>query len=108
MKKDIVCYIAGPMRGQPDLGRAAFRRAEEKLRAFGWKVLNPAILPDDLPQETYMPICLAMVREADCVVLLDGWERSAGAKLEHDFAVAGGILCVTEDMIAEKDIEGKA
>ncbi len=31
-----VAYIAGPMRGLPDLGRAAFYEAEIRLREKGW------------------------------------------------------------------------
>ena len=78
----LVVYIAGPMRGSLDLGRMAFNIAEGCLRARGFAVLNPARLPEDLPAEAYMPICLAMLREADIVALLPGWENSAGAKIE--------------------------
>jgi len=77
-----VAYIAGPMRGLPDLGRAAFYEAEIRLREKGWKVINPARLPEDLPQECYMPICLAMVDQADTIALLPGYENSAGAQVE--------------------------
>ena len=82
----VVVYIAGPMRGLPDLGRRAFSVAEGCLRARGYAVLNPGNLPEDLPAEAYMPICLAMLREADVIALLPGWENSAGAKIEAAFA----------------------
>ena len=42
-------YICGPMRGKPDLGRGAFRQAEARLRELGYHVINPAVLPIDLP-----------------------------------------------------------
>ena len=77
-----VIYIAGPMRGLPDLGRRAFMEAEEALRADGWTPINPARLPEDLPQECYMPICLAMLDQAETIGLLPGWENSAGAQIE--------------------------
>ena len=70
------------MRGLPDLGRAAFYEAEIRLREKGWKVINPARLPEDLPPECYMPICLAMVDQADTIALLPGYENSAGAQVE--------------------------
>jgi len=79
-------YICGPMRGRPDLGRGAFRQAEARLRELGYHVINPAVLPIDLPWRVYMPICLAMCREADMIAPLPGWTRSSGARLEMDYA----------------------
>lgn len=96
-----VVYIAGPMRGQPDLGRPAFFEAELRLRERGWKVLNPARLPDDLPQECYMPICLAMLDQADTIALLPGYENSAGAQIEIAYgAQTGKSVLYMNDMPA--------
>ena len=91
----LVVYIAGPMRGLPDLGRRNFQAAEDCLKARGFSVLNPAVMPEDLPAEAYMPICLAMLREADIVALLPGWENSAGAKIEAAFAKEEHIKAFT-------------
>ena len=79
-------YIAGKMTGLPDLGKAAFSHAESMLTALGYKVINPAWLGDDLPKKFYMPTCLTMLAQADALVLLDGWDKSPGARLEKDFA----------------------
>ena len=99
----LVVYIAGPMRGSLDLGRMAFNIAEGCLRARGFAVLNPARLPEDLPAEAYMPICLAMLREADIVALLPGWENSAGAKIEAAFAKEEHIKAFTiEELTTDK------
>lgn len=81
-----VIFISGPMRGMPDLGRARFTEVETKLRRLGYRVISPACLPIDLPEGRYMPICLAMLREADAVLMLNGWRSSYGANLEHDYA----------------------
>ena len=82
-----VVYIAGPMTGEPDLGRKKFYDTEQKLREEdGISVINPATLPIDMPPERYMPICLAMVREADAVFVLKNWENSEGTRMEIDYA----------------------
>lgn len=82
----MIVYIAGKMAGLPDNGRENFNRAEEKLKAQGHIVLNPASLPDGMPRERYMPICLAMLQAADAIYMLNDWGVSKGANLEFDYA----------------------
>ena len=43
-------------------------------------------LPDDMPPERYMPICMAMIDQADELVLLGSWLASPGAQLARDYA----------------------
>lgn len=82
----MVVYIAGKMNGLPDKGREAFAAAEAELENRRMTVLNPARLPDGMPEERYMPICLAMVEQADAVAMLPGWEDSPGAMIEKAYA----------------------
>nr|DAQ96337.1 MAG TPA: Nucleoside 2-deoxyribosyltransferase like protein [Caudoviricetes sp.] len=49
-------------------------------------VLNPAELPADWPGKVYMDVCLAMIRAADLVAFLPGWEQSRGASLEMQYS----------------------
>lgn len=79
-------YIAGPMSGLPDANRPAFHSVAADLQSRGYTILNPAILPDGLSQAQYMDICFAMLRSADCIYLLEGWEHSAGARAENALA----------------------
>lgn len=88
----MIVYIAGKMTGMPGKGRKAFREAEKQLNKQGHVVLNPARLPDGLRSGSYMPICLAMLQQADAVYLLDNWEDSPGAKLECQYAQYQGKL----------------
>lgn len=82
----MLVYIAGKMTGLPDKGRKAFEDAEDVLREEGFAVLNPARLPDDLPNDLYMPLCLTMLQRADAIALLPGSEESKGAQIELEFA----------------------
>ena len=92
----MIVYIAGKMTGLPDLGRPKFQAAAKKLREDGFVVLNPAELPDGMPGDSYMPICLAMVGVADAVFLLNGWRDSPGATLERNYAQYQGKLIIEE------------
>lgn len=82
----IVVYIAGKMTGLEDNGRGNFAEAEKDFKERGFTVLNPAVLPDGMPGERYMPICFAMIDQADMVVLLNNWKDSPGATLEREYA----------------------
>ena len=100
MKPNPAVYIAGKMTGLPDKGRRMFMQAEQIMTEFGWNVLNPARLPDGLPGNKYMPICMAMVNAADMLMLLPGWETSPGAQLEAQYATYQGIpVRVVESLI---------
>lgn len=79
-------YIAGPMSGLVEFNRQAFMFTAAKLAGRGHVALNPAILPDGLSQAEYMDICLAMLRCADAIYMLEGWEHSAGARAENALA----------------------
>lgn len=92
----MIIYVAGKMRGLPDLGRSAFYSAEKRLNEMGHIALNPARLPVGMQDSKYMPICLAMLDAADIVLMLEGWENSAGAKVEHSYAKLQGKKIVYE------------
>lgn len=79
-------YIAGPMTGRENLNREAFNKEADRLTRHGHTVLNPASLPDGLEQREYMDICFAMLRCADAIMMLPGWQASSGATAEYHYA----------------------
>ncbi|BBM28194.1 MULTISPECIES: DUF4406 domain-containing protein [Enterobacter cloacae complex] len=79
-------YIAGPMTGRENFNRNAFNKEAERLTRHGHTVLNPASLPDGLEQREYMDICFAMLRCADAILMLPGWQTSSGATAEYHYA----------------------
>lgn len=103
-------YIAGPMRGKEFFNFAEFDKAAATLREIGAEVINPADLSrrhvialgrDPEIEASYTgpggdPVDfilhdLAAMREADCLVLLDGWSGSKGVAVELPFARLLGI-----------------
>ena len=87
--KDYVVFLSGKMTGLPDLGRAEFAKYEKIAQDLfpDACILNPCVLPHNLPIGRCLPITLAMLDQSDCVFTIPGWENSVGAKLEHDYAV---------------------
>ena len=96
----MMAYIAGGIPGDENYKercsaakRMLLREEEDRLDSTAWyygspradTVLNPAELPADWPGKVYMDVCLAMIRAADLVVFLPGWEQSRGASLEMEY-----------------------
>lgn len=90
-------YLSGPMRSQPDMGRAAFHRAAALLRDAGYGVFSPA--EHDITSghlgEAGLDIRKALADDlawicahADGVVTLPGWRGSRGARAEVACALA--------------------
>lgn len=89
-------YLSGPMTGLPEYNRPAFAAAAEELRARGLRVFDPGASHTDLPDghtthQQYMVRDLPVVMASDRVLVLDGWENSAGARLEVHTALVCDI-----------------
>lgn len=112
--KDKRVFISGPMTGLPDWNRAEFERAERELYDLGAEsVFNPAHLAPQgdepaMAHSLYMAKTLSVLTRLswsaypnmpwfDCIVLLDGWWNSEGAKVEHAVAEAIGLDVVEWD-----------
>ena len=87
-------YIAGPMTGIEDLNFPAFHAAADALRAAGFDPVNPAdINPGHgTPYQTCMRNDLTALLTCDAVALLEGWEHSRGARLEHHVSTHLGLI----------------
>lgn len=111
-------YIAGGITGDENYKarvaaakRMLRRESEDQLDSTAWyygspradTVLNPAELPEGWPNRLYMDVCLAMIRAADLVAFLPGWEQSRGANLEMEYCWHQ-IKPVCR--IAEEELEG--
>lgn len=98
-------YIAGPMRGYPELNFPSFFKAEKEWQELGWAVVNPAQMDLDDGYDPYkdkdievngISFTEAMARDlpavASChaIALLPGWEASVGANTELKHAIKLG------------------
>jgi hypothetical protein len=89
------CYIAGKITGDQEYYEK-FQRALFKLRAQGYTVVTPTILPDGLTHDDYMHICFSLVDVCDVCFFLPDWEDSPGAQEEHRYALHTGKIIIYE------------
>ena len=89
----MILYLSGPITGVEDY-KARFKHAQVTLTMAGKQtVLNPAVMPEGLKAyDDYMRIDLAMLEAADGIVMLPGWKKSKGAKIELKAALKGGKM----------------
>ena len=112
-------YVAGAMRNHYRFNFPAFDAARDALTQNGWDVISPADLdramgfdetafPDDYDWIDLKKIGfdlfaaidrdVAALKDCDAIFMLEGWEKSKGAKAEHALAEWMGL-----DLYYQKD-----
>lgn len=83
-------YLAGPMRGLPELNFPTFFAVAERLRVKGHEVFNPAEHQENpFSIRRALKLDLSWICDhAEAVAFLSGWESSKGARAEHALATA--------------------
>jgi hypothetical protein len=95
-----IIYTAGPYRG--DGWNAVFeniiraRTAARQLWLRGWAVICPhanTLFMDgpDIAAMNFIEGDLAIIDRCDAILMLPGWERSEGSKMEYSRAVELGM-----------------
>jgi hypothetical protein len=84
-------YLSGPMSGLPDNNWPAFKQATMDLRSAGFTVISPHETIQTAEGAAWTD-CLradiAAMLEAEAIILLPGWPKSRGARLELHIALA--------------------
>lgn len=104
-------YISGPMTGYDDWNYPAFHQAAADLRHRGHEVTSPAeqdefsgLDPDVAEWADFIRWDIAVLVQCDTIVLLSGWHRSKGARLEHHIALELGMAVLTLAEALEEDV----
>ena len=84
-------YIAGPMTGIELYNRPAFYQVAGELISKGYAPKHTADMPLGLEYEDYMEESFKRLKECEAMILLDGWDKSAGTIREIYFAHKNGI-----------------
>lgn len=86
-------YIAGPMTGLPEFNFPAFHAMAATMRAEGWQVENPAEHDhvEGAEWSDYLRFDIGRLSTCEAMMLLPGWSRSRGARLEVHIAKEIGM-----------------
>ena len=83
-------YISGPISGLPlETVYNNFTNVEAQLLEQGYEPVNPFNngLPTNATWEEHMRADLRLLLDCDAIYMLEGWEKSRGARIEYALAV---------------------
>ena len=112
-------YISGGITGVENF-MEKFSKTEELLKEKGYEVINPARINAELPKSTtyeeYMRMSFLLLDMADAIYMMNGWEKSKGARMEFwksyqtekriifsdgDMGIGLDMDCITKEIIDE-------
>ncbi|MCM1190529.1 MAG: DUF4406 domain-containing protein [bacterium] len=100
----MIVYLSGPVTDNENY-REQFTLVAQQLEARGHDVINPAeldcvVTEGVLSYEDYLEIDLLLLKKADMLVQLPGWEKSRGANRELGFALGVGKgVCTLKELL---------
>jgi hypothetical protein len=92
-------YVSGRIKDYPEY-KEHFATACMKVELSGNEWVNPCdveLAPLEESYENYMKADIALLLGCDAIYMLDGWEKSAGARTEHLVAAMCGLQMMYEN-----------
>ena len=85
-------YISGRIKDYPE-HRMHFEHGCDSMREAGHEPVDPCALPHspDATYEDFMREDIRALLDCAAIFMLDGWERSVGARTEHMIAAVCGL-----------------
>lgn len=84
-------FISQPMNGKSDrMIREERQPVVEACKKNGWEVIDSVFDMGPGSAIKYLAKSIELMDDADRVVMMKGWERSRGCRIEHEVAVAYG------------------
>lgn len=93
-------FISGAITGTEDY-MERFERAETLLKDAGYAPINPTtfskpLLYAEYAWDEFMNITLLLLKQSDVILMLNGWEKSRGARVEYSFAESHNMKVLYE------------
>ena len=98
-------YISGAISGHDIEDRkCAFKKCAESFKRKGFKSVSflDNGLSQDASYEAHMRADIALMLTCDSVYMMEGWQNSRGAKMEHDVAEICGL-----EIFYEKEVRNE-
>jgi len=83
-------YLAGPMSGIPEQNYPVFTHACQQLRSMGYEIVSPHetfVCQDAEQWNACLRRDVGTLSGCDGIILLPGWSKSRGARLELHIAL---------------------
>lgn len=93
-------YISGKITGTPlELTKLKFQLVEDACLIWKHEPVNPFKLHDSLnkPWEDLMKTDIEALKQCDAIYMLEGWQGSKGARIEHELALKMNLVIKYEE-----------